>query len=939
MIFLDDSNELYHYGMPRRSGRYPYGSGKDPYQRNIDFLGRIEEYKKQGLNDTQIAKEMGLTTTKYRALRSIANNERRQLEVARAKDLREKGYSLNQIAKEMGYENDSSIRSLLNQKSESRMNQAQKTAEFLKKQIDERGMIDVGAGVERELGVSREKLNKALWILESQGYPTYGGGIPQVTNPGQQTNQKVVCPPGTENKDIYNYENVHMLREYTSHDGGETFDKLQYPKSMDSKRLQIVYGDEGGTDKDGVIELRRGVPDLSLGESHYAQVRILVDNDRYLKGMAVYADDLPDGIDVRFNTNKQSGTPMRDVLKEIKSDPLNPFGAYLTAKSQSTYEDENGKKQLSLINKKADEGDWKAWSDSLPSQFLSKQSLDLAKKSLGLAIADKQAEFDEICSYTNPTIKRAMLQSFSDECDYAAIHLQAAALPRQKYQVILPLKTIKDDEVFAPNYKDGEKVALIRYPHGGTFEIPILTVNNKQPEGKSVLGLNVTDAVGISSKVAERLSGADFDGDTVMVIPTNSRVRINSTKPLEGLVGFDPKGQYGYDRKEKDAEGNVHYYRDGREFKHMNNTQNEMGRISNLITDMTLRGAGPDELAKAVRHSMVVIDAEKHGLDYKQSALDNDIAALRKKYQGRIDPNTGKYTESASTIISGAKGEVSVVKSIGSPKINTKLKANGTPNPDYDPSRPEGALIYNRMHGEYTDPRTGKTKIVNEYTNSKGKTVLRTEKSTRMAETDDAYNLVSDADRPMERLYANYANTMKSLANQARKEMVATGRMEYSATANKLYKEEVKSLDAHLKLAQQNAPKERAAQRIANSVCNSKFKDNPDLSKKEKKKIAQQELDKARDQVGARRKKIEITPKEWEAIQAGAISDTVMTSLIKYVPSDHLKELALPRQQKTVSDAKIAKMKAMQASGVYTNADIAAAVGLSASTVSKYIKE
>ena len=174
--------------------------------------------------------------------------------------------------------------------------------------------------------------------------------------------------------------------------------------------------------------------------------------------------------------------------------------------------------------------------------------MTLIKKQLGLAKADKQAEYDEICSLTNPTVKKALLKSFADDCDAAAVHLQAAALPRQKYQVILPLTTIKDNEVYAPNYKDGETVALIRYPHGGTFEIPILKVNNKLDEGKSVLGNTPADAIGINKKNADRLSGADFDGDTVMVIPCNStksKVKITSTSPLKGLEGFDTKDAYG----------------------------------------------------------------------------------------------------------------------------------------------------------------------------------------------------------------------------------------------------------------------------------------------------------------------------------------------------------------------------------------------------------
>ncbi len=534
---------LMHYGMPRRSGRYPYGSGENPYQHSGDFLSRVQELKKSGMSETDIAKNMGLTTTQLRTQMSLAKDERRALQVATAKGLREKGYSLNEIAAKMGFSNDSSVRSLLNESSETRMNQAKTTADILRKLIEEKGMIDVGTGVERELGVSKEKLNQALYMLELEGYPIYGGGVPQVTNPGKQTNIKVICPPGTEHKDIYDFENVHSVKDYISYDNGESFRKaFEYPASMDSKRLQIRYADQGGVDKDGVIELRRGVKDLSLGDSHYAQVRIMVDGTHYLKGMAVYSDNMPDGVDVIFNTNKKSGTPTKDVLKKIKDDPDNPFGSLIKEHGGQSYYDDpkgkytdpvTGKKQsLSLINKRAEEGDWGEWSKTLPSQFLSKQSLTLIKKQLGLAKADKQSEYDEICSLTNPTVKKALLKSFADDCDAAAVHLQAAALPRQRYQVILPLTTIKDNEVYAPNYKDGETVALIRYPHGGTFEIPILRVNNKLAEGKSVLGNTPADAIGINKKNADRLSGADFDGDTVMVIPCNStksKVKITST--------------------------------------------------------------------------------------------------------------------------------------------------------------------------------------------------------------------------------------------------------------------------------------------------------------------------------------------------------------------------------------------------------------------------
>lgn len=916
---------LMHYGIPRRSGRYPYGSGDNPYQHSGDFLSRVEEMKKNNFTYTDkdgktytgevaIAKSMGLSTTQFRTQMSLAKDERRSLDVATAKSLREKGYSLNEIADKMGFANDSSVRSLLNENSEARMNQARQTAEFLKEKVAEKGMIDVGTGVERELGVSKEKMNQALYILEMEGYPIYGGGVPQVTNPGKQTNIKVLCPPGTEHKEIYNFENVHSVKEYVSHDGGETFDKFVYPKSMDSKRMTICYSEDGGLQKDGVIEIRRGVDDLSLGDSHYAQVRILVDDNRYLKGMAVYSDDLPDGVDVRFNTNKPKGTPPEDVMKKIKDDPDNPFGSLIKAGGQSYYTDANGDRQLSLINKRAEEGDWGEWADKLPSQFLSKQNMSLVNKQLDLAASDKMAEFDEICSLTNPTVKKSLLKSFADDCDSAAVHLQAAALPRQKYQVILPISSMKDNEVYAPNYKNGETVALVRYPHGGTFEIPILVVNNRQSEARRILGTTPKDAIGINKKVADQLSGADFDGDTVMVIPCNSRnskVRITSTRPFDELKDFDNKLEYGPDSSEPvkiDSKGREYYTRNGKTYQRMANTQKEMGVISNLITDMTLKGATNEELIRAVKHSMVVIDAEKHKLDYKQSEQDNAIASLKKKYQGRIGED-GKYHEGASTLISAAKSEVSVPKRKGSPSIDEKT----------------GELVWKTADDLY-------------YTNKKtGKTEARTQPSTKMAEAKDAFTLVSEADTQVERAYATYANKMKALGNQARLEILSTGKVPYSAAAKETYQTEVYSLDAKLNIALKNAPRERQAQTMANAMVAAKKQSNPGMTSGEIKKASQQALTQARATVGAKRTTIQITDREWEAIQAGAISENKLIQIIDNVDIDSLRQRATPRATTTLSLAKQNKIASMKASG-YSTSEIAEAVGVSTSTVSDYLK-
>ena len=305
---------------------------------------------------------------------------------------------------------------------------------------------------------------------------------------------------------------------------------------------------------------------------------------------------------------------------------------------------------------------------------------------------------------------------------------------------------------------------------------------------------------------------------------------------------------------------------------------------------------------------MVVIDAEKHKLDYKKSEADNGIAALKKKYQGGTDEN-GRYHEGAATLLSRAKSKEVVLKRKGSPII--------------DPVT--GEQSYKEVHEEYVDKKTGKIKV-------------RTQNSTKMAETKNAYSLISVANAPQERAYADYANYMKSLANQARKEMLSTGNIKYSPSAKATYQKEVDSLMAHLNVALKNAPRETQAQLIANAEVNAKKKAYPDLTKEQLKKLKQTALVNARLKVGAERKPIEITDKEWEAIQAGAISENRLTQILNHTDIDKLKERATPRAKTALSPAKINKISAMKASG-YTTAQIAKDVGVSSSTVTKYLNQ
>lgn len=986
---------LAHYGVKRRSGRYPWGSGDTPFQRSGDFLSRVMELESQGFTQKEIADAVYVdNTTDLRIYRRIAAHERQDVLRAKARSLRDDGHSLQEIADIMGYKNDSSVRTLLNPDTTARKNAGRSTANALKQIIDQKGMVDIGAGVELELGISSETLQEAQYILQGEyGYNVYGLSVGQATNPGKRTNIKVITGPdvtyGEAYKNLDNVESVmdYKPREFHSADGGKTFDKLEYPAAISSDRVYIRYPDEGGKEMDGVLQIRRGVADLSLGDSHYAQVRILVDGTNYLKGMAIYSDNIPDGYDIVCNTSKPRDAARDRIIKPISTDdPKNPFGALIMAGGQNHYTDENGERKLGAINKLKQEGDWHEMSVSLSSQFLSKQPLKTVQRQLDLSYAEREAELAEIMSLTNPTIRKKMLYDFADDCDGAAVHLKAVGMPRQRTQVILPLTDIKENEVFAPNFNDGEQVALIRYPHAGRFEIPILTVNNKNKQGKSDITMNAKDAIGIHPSVAERLSGADFDGDTVVVIPQSSKTRVMNAKPLKDLENFDPHVEYAY--------------REGMRVMQKSDIQKEMGMISNLINDMTLRGAPESEIARAVKHSMVVIDANKHKLDYKRSEVENGISELKDRWQRSTTEDGEEKTGGASTIISRRKQSVYIPERQGSGRIDKEtgeiiykesgrlyLGDKGKKYADklveeeirkesrlLDPER--AADLENIRRQSYAKAEeaglTGKK--AKAYADNLVEEAIR--KESRLLDPDREVDLkrvkrgayekareagyeepaqekipimsaVKDArvlssGHPIEEEYADYANKLKAMANRARKEYANTKDNPKDSAAAAEYDEEVKSIKAKIAVAATNAPRERRAQILANAYVHQITQEHPELldknHKKELRRIKQRAIADARDQVGAKGKdtRVDISDREWEAISKNAIAGSTLNELMRYADADKLRERAMPKATTVVSSAKVAQIKALSANG-FSNADIAERTGLSISTIHDYV--
>jgi predicted transcriptional regulator len=886
----EDNNTLAHIGVLHKSGRYPWGSGANPYERSQGFLQYVSDLRKKGLSDTDIAKAMGIKTPELRANKTMARNEVKKAEIARALQLSSKGMSNVAIGKLMGRP-ESTVRTLLAEDAGKRADQQTTIANVLKDHVANKTFVDVGVGTANHLGVSTTQLTTAIAMLKEQGYKVFWLKQPQLgTN--HETTLKVLAPKdATYNDLLKNRDKVATVTDY-SENNGTSFSKLEPPTVVNPKRVDVRYGSEGGAKMDGVIQLRRGVDDISMGAARYAQVRIQVGKDRYLKGMAVYADDLPDGVDIRFNTNKENTGNKLDAMKKTKNDdPNNPFGSTIR---QKHYVDASGKEQLSALNIVNDEGQWNDWGNTLSSQFLSKQSPKLAESQLNMRYDSMQSELGDISKLTNPVVKRQLLQAFSDSADSSAVHLKAAGLPRTKSHVILPVNSLKDNEIYAPGYNNGEKVVLVRHPHGGIFEIPELTVNNKNREANSVIK-NAQDAVGINSNVASRLSGADFDGDTVLVIPNDSG-KVKTSPSLKELENFDPQTAY------------PKY--DGMKVISPQDKQHKMGDISNLITDMTIKGANQAELARAVKHSMVVIDAEKHELNYKQSYIDNGIAELKKKYQG--SPRAG-----ASTLISKSGSKIDVLEKKQRPADQ------GGPI-DKDTGEKKFVPTDVNFEKQVVNKRTGEVTT---------KTVYRTQKSTRGAEAKDAFDLVSENATPIETVYANYSNRMKALANEARKEMVNTPSMKSSPSAKTVYANEVATLKAKLNEAQKNAPLERQAQIVGATIVKAKKEANPNMDADDLKKAKSQALDEARSRVGAKKKQVEITDREWDAIQAGAVSTNVLEQLIKNADLDRVKELATPREVRVMDSAKLSRAQVMISSG-YTQAEVAAALGVSVSTLS-----
>lgn len=980
-------------GAPIGSGRYPLGSGEYPFQHDASFEAERNRLAKEhsDWDNTKIAKAMNMSTAEFRARVTMNKLAKEAHTQARIAERLAKGYTTSAIARELNMP-EPTVRYYIKKKENALGRKtAMTTALKLKELVDSKGMLDIGAGAEIELGVSKEMLRAATAVLSADGYSVINNlQVPQATNPGKYTNLKVLAPPGTTKKYAFNnMEDIQSVADYDVYkqhaieqhpDFERTKYGMYYPQSISSDRVWIKSPKYGGTEEDGMIYLRRGVEDISLGKSNYAQVRIAVDDKMYLKGIAMYSDDIPEGYDVVYCSSKPDSWTKEEVFKAFKTkevdgqkvvDRDNVFGAAIKPEEkggQRFYIGEDGKEHLSAINIVNSEGDWMNWKKRLSSQFLSKQNIPLIKQQLDITYENKLAEFEDIMAITNPIVKEKYLQSFADDCDASAVHLKAAALPGQTSRLLLPIPELKEGECYCPGYRTGDTVVLIRHPHGGTFEIPVLRVNNEHPIAKSRLG-DAPDAIGINHAAAEQLSGADFDGDTALVIPISRGgvgTKIKADKMLEGLKGWTTD-EYAITDKSSPL-----YSVDA---AHGFRKQDQMGKVSNLITDMTIIGAKEDQLVRAVKYSMVVIDAEKHHLDWRKAFDDCNIQELYIKYQGKkqgaaatlisrasstknIPARRPAYTEyekdkngnfvldefgekirkSNSLIKSGINVETGekAWKETGEishkPIYVYKTDADGKPLKDS-----KGRKIKETYSD--IDEKTGKEiqrPVIVGYKDSPKKTEIK--KMTDALENQgDAHAIVSTYEAPQELLYANYANQVYALANRARKELVSIEMPKRNKEAAEEYADEVESLKRKLEDALKNSPRERQAQLAAAYIYKCKKLDNPNMSAEDAKKINSQALAEARVRFGAKKDRVEITDREWEAIQAGAISNEMLRSIMSNTDTDALRAKAMPKDYKnTISPSKERWIRKWQSKGGYNSETIADMLGLSVDAVKRF---
>ena len=203
----------------RGSGRYPFGSGERAHQHSWDTLTRINKLKAQGMSDKEIAKAMGWTmevydkktkqmttegnTSRYKAEKEIAVHEvamDKYDEVTWYRTHNDpktgKPYTTSEIARLMGFKNESSLRSFEESSKFSSESPIFKAAEQVKANIERTGYLDVGKGTNLYLGITDDRMKTVLAVLEKEGYQVVNDvQVKQLNGGDNYTTRKILVAP------------------------------------------------------------------------------------------------------------------------------------------------------------------------------------------------------------------------------------------------------------------------------------------------------------------------------------------------------------------------------------------------------------------------------------------------------------------------------------------------------------------------------------------------------------------------------------------------------------------------------------------------------------------------------------------------------------------------------------------------------------------------
>ena len=198
------SEQISHIGMPRRSGRYPWGSGGE-------YTKAVNKMASQGFTEKEIAKALGISTTVLRNQKALAKAEEKEamrLNVIRQK---ERGMSIAAIAREFKIP-ASTVSDLLKPGANLKFQIINSISNVLRKIIGEKRFVDVGDGAEVFMEVSRPKLDNAITNLRNEGYKLYYLKQENLQAPGKVMTVKVLGAPDSTMGELWPLEQMSRFQ-------------------------------------------------------------------------------------------------------------------------------------------------------------------------------------------------------------------------------------------------------------------------------------------------------------------------------------------------------------------------------------------------------------------------------------------------------------------------------------------------------------------------------------------------------------------------------------------------------------------------------------------------------------------------------------------------------------------------------------------------------